>query len=118
LSGREERGAGWGDLLAEGAVELRRVAARFVDLQRELRRVEDEGARAARAGRGLKELERLLADARRVAREVERGDELVAGAIDAAVVVHRPAARRDLVAVGDDELDAGAAADHPLSRAR
>src|SRR5262249_16909273 len=93
LIGREERGAGERDLLAERAVELRRVAARFVDLQRELRRVEDEGARAARAGRGLKELERLLADARRVAGEGGRGDEPVAGALDAALGVPRPAAR-------------------------
>ena len=59
----EETGPGVAGLRAEHPVQLDGVAARFVDLQGQLGRAQDEGGDAAGAGIGPEEGCRLLADA-------------------------------------------------------
>ena len=102
---RQEAGAGVGRLLAEHAVELGGVAARLVDLQGQLRRVEDDRAAAGRQdGRG-QERHRLLRQAGGPLHEVERADVLVAaGTVPAGF---RVAAPLHVVGIGGLHLQPG-----------
>ena len=99
-----ERAAGEGDLAAEGAIELGRVAARLVDLEADLARLEQERARSDRAGRGGEEREDLFAHAVDVAAEVERPDPLPARLEAVAALPGRvaPALRDAVVADRED----------------
>ena len=72
----EEGPSGERDLAPEGAVELRGVATRLVDLQRHLARVEDDVALAGGAGGRREQLDHLGAELGGVAGEVELGDAL------------------------------------------
>ena len=104
---RQEARAGVGRLGAEGAVQLRGVAAALVHLHVELGRVQQDGPRAGGQGRGGEQLHGLARDALGVAREVHRPDVLVAGRGPGPAVV-RVAAALVLVAVDRVGLEARA----------
>ena len=63
----QERAAGERDLQAHGAIELRRMAARLVDLQRELRRSDDEIEASGRRFRRGQQRQRFVANLQRFA---------------------------------------------------
>ena len=77
---RQEARAGVGRLGAEDPVQLGRVAAALVDLEVQLRRVEDDRAPAGRALRRGQQRDGLLGERLGAAREVEAADVLVAAA--------------------------------------
>ncbi len=75
----EEAHAGEVGFHAEHAVELDGMADRFVNLQAELGAFEDDGALAFGTHGGLVQRGGLFGDLRRVAHQVQRFDQLVAG---------------------------------------
>src|SRR5512133_2050699 len=84
------------------------MAARLVDLERELRGSDDEVEDAGGSLRRGEERERLVADAAAVGAEVERLDELPAAGLEVAAGRVRVGALLELVAVERDDLEAAA----------
>ena len=104
----EERAAGERDLQAHGAIELGGMAARLVDLQRELRGADDEiEASGGRFRRG-EERQRLVADLQRLRRHVQPLDELPPLGLKIAAERIGIRAPLELVAVDGHGLDAAA----------
>ena len=79
--GSQERRAGEGRLVAQGAVQLHGVAAGFVDLQRQLAAADNQvGGDVGRAGVGGEQFGGLLGNAAGVVEQVHLGDVFPAGA--------------------------------------
>ena len=104
LVGRQEARAGVGSLGTEHPVELGRVSAALVDLEVELRGMEDDRASAGRQGGRAQELDGLLGEGPGARCEVEPTDVLVAGGAVAAARLG-VGAPLELVAAGGVDLE-------------
>ena len=105
---REEAHAGIVGLDAQHAIELDRMADRFVNLQPELAAIEDEIESAFRAGIGGVQRDRLFGDARRVTEQVELVDEFVAFQLILAAERIRVAPLLNFVVLEAERSEAGA----------
>ena len=112
--GREERRSGVRLLHAEDAVELDGVADRFVHLEDDLRRVEDDGRHLARAFGRPQQRDGLAGDALRLLREAQRADVLVPGGPDMAPKRVGKGPTLHLAVADRGELDAAARVDDRL----
>src|SRR5262249_47716603 len=92
---------------AEDPIELGRVTAALVDLEVELRRVEDDGEATGRALRRAEQSDRLLGERPGAAGEVEAADVLVAGGLERSAVGVRVAPALVLVALDGVGLHTG-----------
>src|SRR5580658_920373 len=113
----KERAARERDLGAEGAIELRRMTARLVNLEGHLARFEKEVARTGGAGLRSQERRGLVADSVGVRRKTEGGDVLVTPLKAVVAARRRMATALCMTRVIDsDDGHAGAPVDEGLRR--
>ena len=111
---RQEAGAGVAGLGAEDPVKLDRVAARLVDLEGGLARIEDDGRHVVGARLRGQQLDGLLGRAAGVLGQVHRLEVLVAGRRVLAAEAVRERAPLGVVLADRQRLDAGAGLDQGL----